>query len=226
MLKPPPHRCLDRLKRRDLEFIAAVLKPDTPREREALFRLLTDAESLREILDQDVVHRAVIEQAMPLTISPELYFYVLVRRALRQAGIEDVRIAEYVSATLAQHAYGEPGGSSAMPTESGIDYHIDILQALERATHYERFFLQVCCGNRFMFLTGLFPRFIRNRRDRRGAPGLRYYEEVARRAYQEAGNHPLADEFALAGVYHGLAETLHDTRQALNHLAEHHLFLD
>ena len=225
-MKPPSPLCLDRLRRRDFEFIASVLAPEPSRDREALFLLLSHPDSLRQVLEEERLHRAILELAMPLKISPELYFYVLVRRALKEADIHAIGVAEYVAATMAQSAYGDLARSSALPLESDIDYHIDILQAIDRATPYERFFLQVRCGNRFMILTGLFPKFIRKRRQRRGAPGVRFYEEVARRAFVHASHHPLAEEFALAGVYQSLAEVLSDTRQALNHLADCYLFLD
>jgi hypothetical protein len=224
----PSHACLDRLSSRDVEFLARVLCPSSLKEREGLGRLLTDREALVKVLDGDVVHAAVIDEVMPLTLSPELYFYVLVRRAMVQAQIEDAALAEYVAGMLARYAYGHGASPKGLPhpLESDIDYHLDVLQALDRASPYERFFLQLSCGNRFLFLTGLFPRFLRQRRDRRGAPGVRYYEDLARQAYLEASHHPLAGEFATRDLYEGLAQALRPTRRALNLLADQHLFLD
>lgn len=225
MWKTPDHRCLDRLSRSDFEFIVNVLCPQSDgNERESLYLLLGDPETLRELLEHDAVFRAVIEEAMPLRISPQLYFYVLVRRAMRTASIDEVAVAEYVASILARYAYGKHGGGEG--AAQWLDYHIDFLREMDRATAYERYFLQVRCGNRFLFLTGLFPKFLDARRDRRGAPGIEYYEEVARQAFQRASGHPLAEEFDLSGVYDTLSEVLPSTRQALNHMAEHHLFLD
>lgn len=220
----PCHSCLDRLRRRDFEFVARALDPETPAAEEALYRLLLDRDSLVKLLDEEIVRAAVLDEVMPLSISPELYFYVLVRRALRDATIEDVGIAEYVGSLLASYAYGKKGSASTAPMEQDLDYHIDVMQALDRASPYERFFLQLNCGNRFLFLTGLFPRFLRTRRDRRGAPDLPYYEDLARQAYLAASHHPLASEFATRSLYESLAFSLPSTRRALNQLADHHFF--
>ena len=74
-------------------------------------------------------------------------------------------------------------------------------------------------------LTGLFPKFLEHRAERRGAPGVNYYEGVARSAFLAAGDHPLADEFAVRTIYPRLAECLSETRLALNRMAEDYLFL-
>ena len=162
----------------------------------------------------------------PIGISPELYFFVLVRRSLVAAGIEEVRLADYVAATLALHALGNPM-SGAIPDRPDLEftYQVDFLEALEEANTYDRFFLQVQCGNQFLVLTGLFPHFIEHRASRRGAPGIDYYESVARSAFLSASEHPLANELDLSALYPRLADCLGETRHALNRMAEEYLFL-
>ncbi len=215
----PPTRCLDRFTSADFDFLAEVFLGK--RDDRAFRQLLTDEEVLSDLLESGRVYRALLELPAPLSVSADLYFDVLVRRALREAGIEDRRLAECVAATLAAQAYE----TRRCSVDEEMDYHIDVLQALDRATPYDRFFLHIQAANRFLFLTGLFPEFIRKRRDRRGAPGVRYYESVARDAYTQAGRHPLAGEFSLADLYLDLAEVLGETRTALNGLADRVLFL-
>lgn len=219
--------CLERLTPRDFTFIETVLfgltnaPPDT-----GLRSLFEEEESLLDILEQDKLFQAIIEIPFPLGISPELYFFVLVRRSLQQANIEELRIADYVAATLAQHALGSPmSHSSLAKPDVNFTYQVDFLEAMEGLSDYDQFFLQVQCGNQFLVLTGLFPGFLEHRSSRRGAPGLRYYESVARSAFLSAGEHPLAEEFDLRGIYPLLADCLGETRHALNRMAEDYLFL-
>jgi hypothetical protein len=221
-----PMSCRERFQPRDFEFILTALTGRAGCQAEDLARLFEDPGSLTALLDLDRLVRAVLEQPCPLAISPQLYFYVLVRRSLKNAGIDDVGIADYVGATMAAHAAGSPlGVSRGTRPDTDFTYHIDFIEQLEGISDYDRFFLEVQCGNHFLVLTGLFPRFLEHRAERRGAPGLRYYEGVARQAFQVAGGHPLATEFAVDGVYHRLAERFSETRRALNRMADEYLFL-
>lgn len=72
---------------------------------------------------------------------------------------------------------------------------------------------------------GTLSRFLERRAERRGAPGLGYYESVARHSFRTAGQHPLATEYAVREVYGRLAECFTETRRALNRMAESRLFL-
>ena len=220
-----PTSCLDRLTPTDFIFIQKALL-DEQSHSEALYTLFKDRESLIALVEHDKLFEAIIDNAYPLSISPELYFFVLVRRALIEAGITELHIADYVAATLASHSAGTPM-TGLQPTREDLDftYHVDFIDEMEGLSNYDRFFLQVQCGNSFMVLTGLFPGFIENRANRRGAPRVDYYQEVARCAFKWAANHPLANEFDLENVYPVLADKFDDTRKALNHLANAYLFL-
>ncbi len=223
---PVPTSCRERLQPRDFEFITRVLAGG---DRGATFlaELFGEADSLAVVLDQDKLLRAVLELPAPLSISPELYFYVIVRRSLKDAGIDDLEIADYVATTLAHHARGGHHSASrgGDRPEAEFTYHLDFIEKMTDSSSTERFFLEVQCGNRFLVLTGLFPHFLTRRAARRGAPGLDYYEGVARQAFLIAGRHPLADEFAVREVYRRLGDCFTETRRALNRMAEERLFL-
>jgi hypothetical protein len=220
-----PTPCRARLQPRDFEFISATLA-GSAEERGFLFSLFEEPAALDAILENDRLFRAVMELPMPLSISPELYFFVLVRRSLKEAGIDDVEIADYVAATLADESGGALGSHpSGRAPDADFTYHVDIIERMNDASPCERFFLEVQCGNRFLVLTGLFPRFLERRAERRGAPGLSYYESVARHSFQTAGRHPLAAEYAVREVYGRLADCFTETRRALNRMADERLFL-
>ncbi|MEC8827076.1 MAG: hypothetical protein VXX36_14965 [Verrucomicrobiota bacterium] len=220
-----PTSCLDRLTPTDFVFIQRALLDDQSHS-EALCTLFKDRKSLIALVEHDKLFEAINDNAYPLSISPELYFFVLVRRTLIQAGITELHIADYVAATLASHSTGTPM-TGLQPTREDLDftYHVDFIDEMEGLSNYDRFFLQVQCGNSFMVLTGLFPGFIENRANHRGATQVDYYQEAARCAFKWAAKHPLANEFDLENVYPVLADKFDDTRKALNHLANDYLFL-
>jgi hypothetical protein len=214
------------LETRDFEFIASVLG-GAALQGSALESLLREPDTLDAVLDQPQLFQAIIGLVEPLSISPQLYFYVLVRDNLKNAGIDDIDVADYIAATLANHARGISSGSRAMhPSVADFSYHVDFIGQFDGLSNCDRFFLHVHCGNQFLVLTGLFPSFLRRRSRRRGAPGVRYYEGVACDAFLAAREHPLAEEFAVADVYGQLAGRFRETRRALNKMAEDYLFLE
>lgn len=225
-MTPVPTSCRERLQPRDFEFILAALAGGDRGGAKFLAELFNEPGTLTAILDHDRLLRAVLELPAPLSISPELYFYTIVRRSLKDAGIDDVEIADYVAATLAENTGGALSRScSGKVPDAEFTYHVDIIEKMSDASPTERFFLEVQCGNRFLVLTGLFPRFLERRAERRGAPGLNYYEGVARNAFLLAGRHPLAEEFAVREVYRRLGDCFSETRRALNRMADEMLFL-
>jgi hypothetical protein len=95
-----------------------------------------------------------------------------------------------------------------------------MLAALQTADDSTSFYLRAHIGNHSLFMTGIFPDRVRNRTERRGAPGLRYYEEVGRANYRVASDHRLARKYDLDGIFTTLAERFQTTRLALNDLGE------
>ncbi|MEM7147622.1 MAG: hypothetical protein AAF591_21085 [Verrucomicrobiota bacterium] len=165
-----PRSCRRRLEGRDFRFIAEALTGGVE-QRGYLETVMQDEESLNAVLEDERLLRAVLELAYPVDISVNLYFYVLVRHSLKEAGIEEVSVADYVAATLGEYAQGNPFGLAGGEPAVDFSYHVDFMEALDRANDYDRFLLHVHCGNHFMFLTGLFPRYLARRSERRGAPG-------------------------------------------------------
>ena len=220
-----PQSCRARLSRHDFQFMAAVLNRLHPSTEDPFFQLAGDPESLNSLLDHPKLLDAVLSMARPVNISAEFYFYVLVRHALREAGINNVELADYVAATLAEFASGNPFRTA--PSDQlqidDVPYHVDFIEAINSATAYDRFYLHVRCGNQFLVLTGLFPEFIEHREERRGAPGVRYYEGVARESYRSAGEHPLPTSlrFAKSTTF---SRPSSQSRRALNRMAREYMF--
>ena len=131
-------------------------------------------------------------------------------------------LAEYLGVVLAERM-GMKGGRAGMMAQ--VVHSVDFLQMLEKATGVRRFELLVAGGNQFLILTGVFREFVEHRSVRRGAPGVRFYENVARASFSEAQEHPLAVRGGIKGVLGTLTEVLPEARRSLNRMADSLLFL-
>ncbi|MEM6911306.1 MAG: hypothetical protein AAF555_06945 [Verrucomicrobiota bacterium] len=214
--------CRHRLTPRDFAFLQTILAADA--EPEPWQRFFREEQALAEILDDERLFRALGDHPFSLQISPQLYFYLLVRHFLREAGIEDRDVADFVAAVLADRI-GSPAGAALTGIPGGWTHTTDFLALLSGAGEERRFEIYLAAGNQFLILTGLFPNYLRRRRDRAGAPGVRYYEGFARQAYQALGQHRLADP-PTRQVLGRLVNSLTETRQSLNRMAENCLFLE
>jgi hypothetical protein len=202
----------------DIAFIMAVLgkKEDAA----SLVALLADPESRDLILDNDLLFRALLEHRGCLSVSGHLYFYVLVRHVLRQSGIEDRAVADYVAEMLTEFSREERPRLVAPGHAQPLDYFFDMLAALQTADDHTAFFIRAHIGNHSLFLSGVFPERIRYRAERRACPNMSYYEELGRMNFRAASNHRLARRYDLAPIFETLSTRFAKTRLALNDLAD------
>jgi len=219
-----PH-CRETLTHTDCDFIASVLAPEeTPSD--ALRKLLTDAESRDVLLDEEKLFHAILERPACVSISKHLYFYVLVRHVLKEAGIENRLVTDYVAALLAEFSSMQRVREPLSAKKRSMDYLVDMIAALQEADDEERFVLRAHMGNFSLFLSGIFPKQIRRRAERRAAPGLSYYEGVGSLSYREAAHHDLAKKLDLWQPLLILSDAFRTTRLALNELADRLVHLD
>jgi hypothetical protein len=203
----------------DMDFIMGVLGKNAGGTT-SLIALLTDAETRDLILDDEMLFRALLEQRGCLRVSPHLYFYVLVRHVLRQSGLDDRAVADYVAEMLTEFSRAERLHCTARGQPLPMDYFFEMLAALQTADDYTAFCIRAHIGNHSLFFSGVFPERIRSRAERRGFPDLRYYQELGRTSYRIASNHRLANEFDLAPIFNTLSARFEPTRLALTDLAE------
>lgn len=212
-------KCRTRLSAEDLDFIKATLA-HTSNDSVALESLILDPEILDSILDNAALKNAIQNQIQPLQISAHLYFYVLVRHTLLNSDLDDRNLADYVASLLVAFTREDRQKKLLPEIDGPLHYLVDIITEIEKADYYHRFFLYTHLGNQTLFLSGLFPHFIKQREQRRAAPGIRYYESMGRSHFKAARNHPLAKEFGMQDLYDGLYQSFHHTRKALNALSE------
>jgi hypothetical protein len=177
--------------------------------------ILDDPRTLNAILAQDGAFRSA-----PLT----LVFYVLVRHALLEHGITDRLIADYLAALLLEYSNGKRAYrvDDNDPTEYG--YLVDLVTAAESATGHTRFMLHAHLGDFALWLSGLFPDYITARVQRRGAPGIEYYENLGASGYRLAADSRDAARSGMDQVYSSCANAFPDLRVALNKISDRHLF--
>ncbi len=192
-----------------------------------MVELFTDEEARDRILDDPLLTQAILSQNGHLAISPQFFFYILTRHALKGAGLEDRALCDYLASLLDQFTrtarLGGPGGDQA--AQKGALYVSDLLLALREASPAQAFLLRTHVGNYSLFLTGMFPENIERRR-RRGAPGCSFYEEMGRSSYRAVADHQTARRWGLSDIFKDLAGQFHEVRLALNDLAERLLNLD
>jgi hypothetical protein len=218
-------RCRTRFTAQDIDFILDVLQPRRSQS-DCLTQLLADEDTRDLILDDQSIHHAILEQSGCLRVSLRLYFYILVRNVLQRAGLADREVADYVAELLTQYALAA-NLSCAFPNQRlPLEYMVDMLAALQSADETTAFHVRTHIGNQSLFLTGVFPDHIRHRANRRGAPNLRYYQELGRASFRLASDHRLAERYEVSNVLATLAEEFDLARRALNDLADRVLALN
>jgi hypothetical protein len=212
----------DRFTGADFEFLTQVLAGG--QKRVCMAKLWEDPDALREMLDLREVLRGLLDSPSALRVSPDFYFYVLVRHAFMQADISNPDIADYVAGVLARRV-GVHVDDPLQDIARGYTHASDFLAVISTAQGKMKFHLQVAAGNQFMVLTGLFPGFISKRNERCGAPDLGFYESFAKRAFQGAADNPHACGKIPRQLLGELAESFPIARQSLNRVAEEFVFL-
>jgi len=215
--------CQYRFTPADWQFIIESLGL-TDRGKECLASLCDDPDSVRGIVDHPKLFEAVAVRGATAVLSPELYFFVVVRHTLKRIGVEEMEVADYLAVVCAQFGLPQPRQGAARMEMQSL-YSIDYLEALNQARGPEKFFLHVKCANQFMVLTCLYPDYLHHRAERRGAPDVGYYEGVVVSHLNAAGHHALAEEFELDSVLLKLSEAFPPVRRAMNHTLREYLSL-
>ena len=216
--------CRDRFTAEDFDFVVQTLA-HSERDSVNLVDLLTDAEARDAILDHPRLFQSVLEDGAPLRISPQLYFYILTRHVLKETGLNDRVLTDYVASLLQTFSDRARMRSPADGSDGPIQYVSDMLVALRNASPTQTFLIRAHVGNYALFLSGIFHDSVEHRAHR-GAPDVTFYEEVGRANYRAAAGHQAARTAALSGVLDQLADRFREVRRALNHLADSLLHLD
>ena len=216
--------CRERFTASEFDFVVRTLARSQT-DCVSLVDLLSDQETRDAVLDNSRLVDCILSNAGHLAISSQFYFYVLARHVLQRAGINDRKLCDYVASLL--ETFSRISGMSApgLAEERGRQYISDMLIALTRATPEQAFLLRAHVGNYSLFISGIFHENTQ-RRSLRGAPDLKFYEQVGRTNYQMVASHATARRCELNDVFEGLAERFREVRLALNQLSDQLLNLD
>ena len=93
--------CRVRFTADDFDFIVRALSIKSS-DHISLSRLLTDETTRDELLDHEALTAAILESPEALRISPQLLFYVLCRKVLRETAVRSRESADYIASLLEQ----------------------------------------------------------------------------------------------------------------------------
>ena len=216
--------CRARFTAADFQFIVRTLAR-SPNDQVSLVDLLSDDETRDAVLDHPRLVDAILSQTGQLAISSAFYFYVLARHVLQRAQVTDRKLCDYIGSLL--ETFSRSNGLQPPHGEenAGRQYLSDMLIALTKASAEQSFLLRAHVGNYSLFVSGIFHENAQ-RRSRRGAPDLEFYEKIGRTNYQLVAGHSTARRCELNDVYEELADRFHEVRLALNHLSDELINLD
>jgi len=216
----------NKLNHEDLQFIVAALR--RPGERDStILHLLQDDDMRDAMLDHPRLVEFLLACRQTTAISPFLYFYIIVRHALREFKIDDRAVADYVATLLAEFGQGRRMHRLDRQATKEYKYLVDLMAELLDADSEQTFQVQSHLGNYALFLTGIFPDYVYHRaKHHPPSPDFSYYEQVGSANYQRASQHRIAEKYRLADILYVLGQQFRQVRLALNHLADSFLHLD
>ena len=224
MTRFPRPGCWFRFTPADWYFIRDTLA-SSEQDKSGFNAILDDPQAIPLILDNDHLFEAVVLSRRGLQISPELFFFLVIRHSLKERGISNMAVADYMTVVCADFGCGARKGPDDINRSVDSLYSIDYLEALQETSGHNKFFLHIQCANQFLVLTCLYPDYLHRRAERRGAPDVDYYEDVVVSHLEAAQYHILADEFELEETLGQVARAFPTARRALNHTVREYLSL-
>lgn len=212
-----------RLTPRDLQLVVLLLSRGSARTRATVERRLAE-EGLDALLDAPELPERLLRVRTILAPSAPLFLYVMVRHALRNAGIDDRELADYLAALVLDFGQRDRAWRVDWNDDESHRYLVDIVADLEASGEPRRFKVMAHLGNYALWLAGLFPDYIAARHVRNGGPDVSYYDAMGRRGFGLASDHALADSYGLATVFQVAAERFPSVRHALNGMSDQLLF--
>jgi hypothetical protein len=207
------------LTRDDAQLAARILARDSGDELAELQTRLVD-EGIDAILDDPRLPGALLRHPRGAHASFTLFAYVMIRQALRQAGENDRGMADYVSALVIHFGFRDRAQRVSPADDEVYGALTQLLGDVNDPDVRRSFLVRTHLGNYALWVSGIFPDYIEQRRWRRGGPDLEYYEEMGKRGFQLAADHRLAEQHGLATLYATAADHFGILRTALNAVSD------
>jgi hypothetical protein len=211
------------LSREDAQLAVRLVARDSMVELERVQQRLVD-EGLDAILDDQRLPNALLQSRYGAYASLPLFLYVMVRHALLRAGERDRVLSDYLTAVLL--SFGARGRAERV-SEADDEMYDTLTSLLEDVNDRDprrSFLVRVHLGNQALWVAGLFPDYIEQRKWRRGGPDLGYFEELGKRGFELAAEHRIAEQYGMSELYAAVAARFGLLRVALNTLSDSLLF--
>jgi len=209
----------------DYKFIIETLTA-AEEDRTAIRQLTADPEMLSELLHHDkLFDRATSIPPIFLSISPHMFFYLFVYRALVSKNLANDDVVDYIAGICIEFRSSHNLWQFSSKDEKMV-YSVDLLNMLGDVDKHQQYYLRRYIGNVTLFLTGFFPDYIFQRSKKKGAPPLEYYEKLGRTQFETAASDSLNYDIETAPVLNTLAERFVDIRSALNIYTDAYLHLN
>ncbi|MDH3289724.1 MAG: hypothetical protein OEO20_12655 [Gemmatimonadota bacterium] len=207
----------------DLDLVIRVLADGDDAARRRIEREIA-TEGVDRLLDREGLPERLRSHPELGSPSAHLFIYVTVRHALLAADIDDATLSDYLGALILE--FGKRGRAFRIAEHDDASYRylVDIVDDLSVESGRRGFLLSVHLGNFSLWLAGIFPDHVTARNERRGAPGIGYYDELGARGFSLAAEHRLARQLEMSGTYRTVADSFHRIRVALNHISDRLLF--
>ena len=211
------------LTRDDAQIAIRLLAHGESRELDTAETRLRE-EGIDSLLDDPRLLPAIIESRIGMQVSASLFWYVVVRRALRRVGEEDRALADYVAAILLH--FGARGRAERISEtdDQVFDTLAELMGEIDTPDARRSFLARQHLGNFALWSSGMFPDRIEHKRWRRGGPDLDYFEEMGRRGFTLAAEHRLAQEHGLDAIMRVAASRFAALRLALNEVSDTLMF--
>jgi hypothetical protein len=205
----------------DFSFVVSTLAKSR-RDAVSLVSLLSDENERDMILDHDLVYDSLVDRDGCLRVSAAFYFYILTRRVLRRVCLDERALTDYVAAVLLafSHISQLKPPADAESTARSFTYVSDLIAQLNTCAPEQALMLRAHLADYTLFLSGLFAGRVQSHAERRGAPGLGYYESVGQSSYLAVARHPRVKKTELQAVFEQLGGEFRRVRIALNDLAD------
>lgn len=212
-----------RLTRDDAQLVLRLVSRGSETELAAAELRLRE-EGLDALLDHPRLPDALLEARQASHASLPLFTYVIVRHAMREVNEQDRGISDYVASILVHFALHDNAHRVSPVDDETYDTVAALLADADRGDPTRRFLCSAHLGNYALWLGGLFPDRVEDRRWRRGGPDLEYYDEMGKKGFALAAEHRLARQYGMEGLFATAADHFPRLRVALNHVSDRLLF--
>lgn len=176
------------------------------------------------LLDDPRLLEGIVRDPRGAHASYPLFCYVVVRHALLARGDEDRVLADYVAAIVLHFGLRDRAHRVSDSDDERYDTLAQLLGDTVGGDPQRSFLVRQHLGNYALWLAGLFPDRIEERRWRRGGPDLDYYDELGARGFALAAAHRLASEHGLDQLFGVAAKRFVTLRTSLNAVSDALLF--